>query len=340
MSIAWYLNKFVGLLKTLRNPPLFLYRLCHYLNKYVPYGVAVYIYIRNKKEYEREGVVDFLLETYDGSGQVVHPDIAYYENQYWLTVTPYPYGMEEYENPCIYQGDDLNNLEMPQGPIAVQRKHTQGVHLSDPCFAINYGILYCYYRESERKGDIEEQTIWGVQYMESSKSWDHPVLLLDSVDDKILSPAMVYNENGELTVYYVSSMNGMFKLVSTKAEGVINQLTEHHIVGAPEEYFLWHIGISKVKDIQTEECDSNMLAGLFLFESKNTSGKMKLFETRNNGVETDWQIIKEVQMPESIKDIIAFPYKSCYIPKTGGKILLSFRDKKCRNRMIIINNNK
>lgn len=339
MSTVENANRLFGLFKSLGNPPFFLYRICHYLNRFVPLGLASYIYKRNKKEYQCEGVADFLLETYDRSGQAVHPDIAYYGNQYWLTVTPYPYGMEEYENPCIYQGDDLNNLTVPQGPIAVQHRHTQGIHLSDPCFAVNKGILYCYYRESERKGDIEEQTIWSIQYSESSKKWGEPVLLLDSVDDKILSPAMLFNEKGELKVYYVSSLNGQFSLVSTRAEGVVSQLTEHSIIGEPEEYYLWHIGISRVKDLQSAKTDSRELAGLFLFKSKLASGGMKLYETRNDGEESDWHIVREVEMPKEIKDIMTFPYKSCYIPNQNGNILLSFRDKKSRNRMIILNNN-
>lgn len=337
MSIGENANRLCGLFKSLGNPPFFLYRICHYLNKFVPQGLASYIYKRNKKEYECEGVADFLLETYDGSGQAVHPDIAYYGNQYWLTATPYPYGMEEYENPCIYQGDDLENLKVPQGPIAVQHKHTQGIHLSDPCFAINNEILYCYYRESERKGGIEEQTVWGIQYSEANKIWGDPVLLLDSADDKILSPAMLFNEIGELVVYYVSSLNGKFSLVSTRGEGVVSQLTEHSIIDAPEEYDLWHIGITKVKDIYNDKTDSIELLGLFLFKSKLAGGGMKLFETRNNGLEPVWNIVKEVDMPQSIKGIMKFPYKSCYIPKQNGNILLSFRDKKSRNRMIILN---
>lgn len=338
MSTGENANRFFGLFKSLNNPPFFLYRICHYLNTFVPYKLASYIYKRNKKYYEREGVSDYLLDTFDGCGQLVHPDIAYFGGQYWLAVTPYPYGMEEYENPCIYQGDDLSHLKVPKGPIAIQQKHTQGIHLSDPCLAINRGILYCYYRESERKGNIEEQTIWGIQYSESNNCWSEPVLILNSVDDKILSPAMLFNEKDELTVFYVSSLNDRYSLVSTKVGSVIGPLKEHRIIGAHDDYYLWHIGITKVKDIQIENTNSIQLAGLFLFKSKLAGGGMKLYETRNDGVDSKWNIVREIEMPDEIKEIVTFPYKSCYIPKQDGNILLSFRDKKSRNRMIILNN--
>ena len=48
---------------------------------------------------------EFYLETYDGSNQAVHPDVTYFNGEYWLAATPYPYGMEEYENPCLYRGN-------------------------------------------------------------------------------------------------------------------------------------------------------------------------------------------------------------------------------------------
>lgn len=337
MSKGENAKRLFGLFNSLSNPPFFLYRICHYLNRFVPFRLASYIYKRNKNDYEREGVSDYLLDTFDGSGQLVHPDIAYISGQYWLAVTPYPYGMEEYENPCIYQGVDLNHLKVPKGPIAIQHKHTQGIHLSDPCFAVNNDTLHCFYRESERKGNIEEQTVWGIQYSESNNCWSEPVLILNSVDDKILSPAMLFNEMGELTVYYVSSLNNRYSLVSTKVEGVNGHLTAHPITGAPADYYLWHIGITKVKDIQKEDTDSKQLAGLFLYKSKQEGGGMKLYETSNDGVDSEWRIVREIEMPEEIKDIVIFPYKSCYIPKQDGSILLSFRDIKSRNRMIILN---
>ena len=211
MSISVLANKLIVLLGTLKNPFFFLYRVCHYLNKDVPHWIAMSIYKKNLKEYKKECSEEFLIGTYDGSGQAVHPDMAYLNNQYWLVITPYPYGMEEYENPCIYHGEDLKNLVCPQAPIAIQRKHTQGVHLSDPCFAVNGNKLYCYYRESERKGEREENTIWGIPYNNLEKKWGESSLLLDSIDDKILSPAMIFDNDGKLRIYYVSTIKNKFR---------------------------------------------------------------------------------------------------------------------------------
>lgn len=329
-------NRLLGLFKSLDNPPFFLYRTCHYLNWFVPRGLASYIYKRNKKEYESEGVVDYLLGTYDGSGQTVHPDIAFYKGKYWLTVTPYPYGMEEYENPCIYTGDSLSKLSIPEGPIVVQHRHAQGVHLSDPCLAVDGEHFFCYYRESERKGNVEENSIWGIRYNELNKKWGEPVLIMNSLNDKLLSPAMVFMASGVCNMFYVSTLNNNYSLVSRSLMDTTTDIVVHQIIGMPDDYVLWHIGISKKKDVFPNAIDSCELLGLFLAKAKKNHRDMKLFEAHNNGEGENWHIIKEIEVPEEIKYVIAFPYKSCFIPKESGAVLFSFRDKKSRNRLIII----
>lgn len=335
MTISLIVNKIVSLLGTLNNPSFFLYRVYHYLNKDVPYGVTKYIYKKNLKDYQKNNSNDFFIETYDGSGQAVHPDIAYMKNSYWMVLTPYPYGMEEYENPCIYHGSSLSKLQVPKAPIAVQHKHIQGVHLSDPCFASKGDLLYCYYRESERIGDRESQKIWEMKYKPEDDSWSEPQLLMHSDVDKILSPAMLFNDGGELKVFYVSTENDKFSLVCEtidEEERICKMCT---INGMPDGYELWHLGIKKEIEID-ENCQyPNILMGLFLMRSKQRRG-MKLFEAKSEDWGLSWQITSEIKSPSSIEGEVLFPYKSCYVPKGKGQVLLSFRDKKSRNRLIIV----
>jgi hypothetical protein len=49
------------------------------------------------------------LLTYDGSGQLVHPDVVRWPRSggdLWMAVTPYPYAREKWENPSIYRSRD------------------------------------------------------------------------------------------------------------------------------------------------------------------------------------------------------------------------------------------
>lgn len=65
------------------------------------------------------------LETYDGSGQVVHPCVIDFKNEhgiekwagyrYWMVITPYPNGNDSFENPCLYASDDGLSWIIPKG---------------------------------------------------------------------------------------------------------------------------------------------------------------------------------------------------------------------------------
>lgn len=42
-----------------------------------------------------------IVPSYDGTGQCVHPDSILYNDKLIFTYTPYPYGVDTYENPSI-----------------------------------------------------------------------------------------------------------------------------------------------------------------------------------------------------------------------------------------------
>ena len=56
------------------------------------------------------------IPTYDGSGQVVHPSVIDFINEYgidawsgyryWMVLTPYPQSQDKFENPSLYASHD------------------------------------------------------------------------------------------------------------------------------------------------------------------------------------------------------------------------------------------
>ncbi len=42
------------------------------------------------------------IETYDGSGEVTHPDITFENDTFFLAITPYPKYNDKFENPSLY----------------------------------------------------------------------------------------------------------------------------------------------------------------------------------------------------------------------------------------------
>ncbi len=72
--------------------------------------------------YERaRGKVNLFIETpFEGGNQPYHPSVVAFDSpwngyKYWMAYTPYPYGNDSAENPCIVASNDLLYWEEPRG---------------------------------------------------------------------------------------------------------------------------------------------------------------------------------------------------------------------------------
>jgi hypothetical protein len=96
------------------------------------------------------------IATYDGSNQVCHPSVCKYNNSFFLACTPYPYGCEEYENPCIYEmtwEGSSSHLALAFGPIVKPQK-LRYEYYSDPCIFQCGDELFCAFRKVERRRGV------------------------------------------------------------------------------------------------------------------------------------------------------------------------------------------
>lgn len=317
MKLRKYVLKIISLLQTADNPSYLRYRIHHYLQKTVRTADAAKIACRNKLFYKNAGVDLIWLNGYDGSFQCCHPDMAYWQNKYWLLATPYPYGMEEYENPCLFAGETISELfPVMNEPIAFPSKKGYGSHLSDPCLLAIQDQLYCFYRDTvERDGEIENIIFYRIY--DTERKWSDARIVISSKKDGLLSPAVIAEKEGYF-MYFVSSKEGKLKLhrglLSDKFEMLTDEICK--CGNCPENMDLWHIGISK---------ESSGYKGLFLFRGKSNPGDFQLYSSAYDEVSTTWNIIKRIENPKKLDGIIKIPYKSCFIPNKGG-ILLSFRD--------------
>ena len=93
--------------------------------------------------------------TYEGSGEVVHPDMVVFPEQwnarkYWMALTPYPNSSTDTENPSLFAGAGADALDVPEG-LANPLARTRIGYLSDPDLVFNPATneLWLYYREVE-----------------------------------------------------------------------------------------------------------------------------------------------------------------------------------------------
>lgn len=136
--------------------------------------------------------------TYDGSGEVVHPDVydagdgnAFQGYRYWMAVTPYPLSDNTKENPSILASTDGATWSVPSGltnPITPYPGG--GAHLADTDILLGQdNKLYCFYIWND--GGTNTKV-----YVKSSTDgivWSSATEILSSATKSLISPAVIWD---------------------------------------------------------------------------------------------------------------------------------------------------
>jgi hypothetical protein len=151
------------------------------------------------------GIQLLTLQTFDGSGQAVHPDPAitppsWGASSNQLMVTPYPNGDASKENPSLFEGRSPREWFIPEGvmnPIA----RPAGGYLSDPDELYNpdAGELWLYYR-----GVTTQNEVFLIR-APSPTHWSAPVLVASAPNHSIVSPTVVRRGVGDWMMWSVNS---------------------------------------------------------------------------------------------------------------------------------------
>ena len=131
--------------------------------------------------------------TYEGSGQLVHPDAAVFPDRwqgkrYWISGTPYPSGNPSYENPSIFQGRHSNEMRVPVGvanPIVAAPKSG---YMSDPdiLYDADSDALRMYYRYTS--GEADQIFVTSSQ---NGVAWSPAQLVISDLRYSLISPSIV-----------------------------------------------------------------------------------------------------------------------------------------------------
>lgn len=334
MQIKKYISKLLFLFSKLKNPSMFIYLVYHYIQKDVPSRIALVIAKKNRKDIE-ESEKEFYVPTYDFSDQIVHPDAVIFNGKYWMIVTPYPYGMEEYENPCLYCGNSIEKLTPFEiNPIDRQDIHKIGFHLSDPCLFYSCDKLFCAYRSNTRYAGKNNNIIY-VKEITGSTVQKYRLKVLEADMDTLLSPAIV-SEKNFYHMYHVRIQGGKGFLIHTKLDSSFKAISGRivEIAGLPEDYYIWHIAVEYQNG---KRCKTNIgrLRGLFLVRNCYSKASFRLYSAVSESNGSEWRLDKEITAPKNILAMQLHPYKSCFIPDSD-QIIYSYIDKKNRYRLTIV----
>lgn len=186
-------------------------------------------------------------ETYDGSGEVVHPDVPARESlrltpAWFLVLTPYPNGNAYRENPSVFASRDVFDWHPPaavQNPIA--RPHAG--YLSDPdvVYDPDARTFDLYYRGVDTDNAIH------LTRSSDGVSWTAPVVVARAANHDIVSPAVVRRAVNDWWMWSVRSGSGC-EAAKTRVE--LRHSTDGLRWSAPRDvqlsqpgFSVWHLDV-------------------------------------------------------------------------------------------------
>ena len=146
------------------------------------------------------------LPTYDGSGQVVHPDYVRspagaFAFGHHLAITPYPFGNAAYENPSLFAGSGKRDTWLLQPGAANPVIRPESGHLSDPdvVYVAESNELWLYYRQA-----TSDNIILLIRSTDGQR-WSQPVEVARRPSHEIVSPTVVRKGPAEWYMWAVNS---------------------------------------------------------------------------------------------------------------------------------------
>ncbi|MEE9430500.1 MAG: DUF2341 domain-containing protein [Melioribacteraceae bacterium] len=185
--------------------------------------------------------------TYDGSGQVVHPDIVHISDgwngyKYWMVLNPYPGADDSFENPCIIVSDDGASWIEPPG-ISNPLAPTPDGWNNDPDMLLVNNEMIIYYNESNYDGNTYVKRMTSTDGI----SWSSPQTVVTE-PWHLMSPTVLY-EDGTYYMWYARSPGGC----GGKEQFVTMRISDDGITWGSEipvdvpidGRVLWHLDIVK-----------------------------------------------------------------------------------------------
>lgn len=243
------------------------------------------------------------IPTYDGSYQLTHPKVLYFPKgwngyRYWMSMTPYPYEHDAYENPSIVVSNDGNTWAVPKGaknPVTgLPPDVKKGGHYSDPHLVLRGNTMELWYRynialpnKKNRRLPNNAVNIYFRKTTADGVHWTAPQKLLESRDGH-LSLCVNY-ENGIYKTWY-ATYGGQLCSASSKNATDWDAPTTC-TVPLPKGYQPYHQDMlhygSKYYLLQTAEKTSNYTFALFLLTSDDGihfTGAKQLFPDGNRAL--------------------------------------------------------
>lgn len=202
-------------------------------HKEIPFKIAKFLVDKTSNKNKIQ------ITTYDGSEQCVHPDVIEYKDRLYMCFTPYPFGIDTYENPSIVY---LNNKrwEYWSGVSPLVKETDFHYHLSDPCLTTDDQTLYLFYRRTEKSKCKASQLFFIMS--KNGENWSAPTSVELEIEHDFISPAVILTNRWHLIYVNVENENNALYILSGDMPYNYDKREKVKLEGFKNER-LWHIGI-------------------------------------------------------------------------------------------------
>jgi hypothetical protein len=196
------------------------------------------------------------LSTYDGLGEVVHPDVVRVPRGWaaarrFLAITPYPDGDTKHELPSVYASGDPMQWDAPEGLENPVIRPKRG-YLSDPdiLFEPQKNELWMYFRHVRRRNSIYLTTSPDGQH------WTRPQGIIRAPNHQIVSPSVVRVSATNWHMWAVNAGPIGCKAERTTVEhrtstdGIHWTAAQAVDMSGPNELTPWHLDVVWVPELQ------------------------------------------------------------------------------------------
>ena len=190
------------------------------------------------------------IPTYDGTGQVVHPDIFFDGTigKYVLAFTPYPFTDDSHENPCVAVSDDGIRFYEERPGLNPLAPPPEKDHNDDPDISLHDGVYGLVYLETVRP-DYQDVVLLRSR---DRLSWERRVLYRQEPagksDDLIVSPAVIWTGEGCRCFFVMGNYGRGHRILATGPAAGLEGLdfagaAPVQVKGIPEGLMPWHLDV-------------------------------------------------------------------------------------------------
>ncbi len=190
-------------------------------------GAATFLFYSGFEELAGAGGLNapapLVTPTYDGTGQVVHPDVVHVPGgwngyEYWMGMTPYPNGNDDTENPSLLVSNDNVTWEVPPGVTNPLAPEPAG-HNDDVDLLLVDGSMVLYWVETNLDGSSYVTRLASTDGVD----WGQPTVVL-TLPNYVMSPTVIHGDDG-WRMWYVRSPIGCNSpyqdvVMRTSADGI------------------------------------------------------------------------------------------------------------------------